>query len=468
MLDKENLSSFPREIYVYKKLIHKCPFCRSGLIQAKAKTKKDKIYDLGLEVCEKCNKGFSNPAFYSENKEYFLCMNLEQAEALVEERNLRVETKRKKATGIKLSSDGTRTKKQIYAMQVANYRRRKSSSSFEIQTNRKEELDKRPLVKKRMIGKIPTEWNSVFGYNTEALNDALMKVSLSCEELNSIFAAFLVNDYNNELRCIFLSTECKEFNVAEYSVSIANIKRGSGYSLLESIKAKKTFYYDQDKNINNVIDAAVIYEPEFKNYVGKVNLKTLYKKKAASINIPANNETYDYDSNKCVYVFFRLTNTCVKKNHKIETVTAKTYNAKNSNPIKVNVFHCTQCDRYFINYEALQEYISKGIFPALSYKLIRDISGELNEASQLMLYGYNVREGNLSGDERQNILSWIIDSGLMTKAEIIKDLQFKVRYNGSKAGNERAKIKWQDDIQFVSQYVIDNNREIQAEFVSRR
>ena len=468
MLDKDILSAFPREIYVYKKLIHVCPFCSSNLIQAKAKTKKDKTYDLGLEVCEKCNKGFSNPAFYSENKEQFLCMNLKQAEALVEARNSRIENKRNNKASGKLPSGDIRSKKKIYAMQVANYQRRKSSNKFELQTNRKEELDKRPLVKKRIIEKIPTEWDSKYGYSTEALSDALMKISLSCEELNSIFAAFLVKDCNNDLRCIFLSTDCKEFNVAGNPISIVNIKRGSGYSFLESIKAKKTFYYDQGKRKNDVIDATVIYEPEFKNYAGKVNLKTLYKKNAASVNMPASNGTYDYDSNKCVYVFFRLTNTCVKKNHKIETVTAKTYNAKNGKPIKVNVFHCTQCDRYFINYEALQEYISKGIFPAFSYTLIRDISGELNEASQLMLYGYNVREGNLSGNERRNVLSWIIDSGLMTKAEIIKDLQFKVRYNGSKAGNERAKAKWQDDIQFVSQYVFDNKKEIEATFVSHK
>lgn len=89
----------------------------------------------------------------------------------------------------------------------------------------------------------------------------------------------------------------------------------------------------------------------------------------------------------------------------------------------------------------------------------------LKEASELMMYGYNVREGNLTQFERRRILEWIIDYGLLTKAEIIRDLQFKVRYNGNKAGNERARQKWLDDIQFVSQYTRGNSKVITATFI---
>ena len=174
-----------------------------------------------------------------------------------------------------------------------------------------------------------------------------------------------------------------------------------------------------------------------------------------------------FEISRDVLVYFRLTNRCVKYKHEIETVTAKTINARNGQSINVNVFHCKNCDQYFINYEALQKYISKGIYPALSFKITKDIGNSLNEASKLMLYGYRVAEGKISTLERRNVLSWIIDSGLLTKAEIIKDLQFKVRYNGSKAGNEKAKAKWQDDIQFVSRYVRDNSRTINAEFVRK-
>ena len=83
-----------------------------------------------------------------------------------------------------------------------------------------------------------------------------------------------------------------------------------------------------------------------------------------------------------------------------------------------------------------------------------------------MMYGYSVREG-ISQQERRRVLEWVIDSGLMSKSEIIRNIQFKVRYNGSKAGNERARQKWLDDIQYVSHYVIGNKREIKPVFVFR-
>ena len=93
-----------------------------------------------------------------------------------------------------------------------------------------------------------------------------------------------------------------------------------------------------------------------------------------------------------------------------------------------------------------------------------NLSG-LRNVSELMIYGYTVREGELTKEQRQRILSWIIDVGLLSKAEIIKDLQFKVSYNGKKPGNEKAKKKWEEDIQFVSHYVKGNTSRIEATFI---
>ena len=84
---------------------------------------------------------------------------------------------------------------------------------------------------------------------------------------------------------------------------------------------------------------------------------------------------------------------------------------------------------------------------------------------ELEVLEYNVREGVLTKEERQNILSWIIDSGLISKEKIIRDLQFKVVYNGTKVGNEEAKKKWKSDIDFVSHYTKGNSRKMTAKFV---
>lgn len=436
-----NTAAYPKEIYVYKKLVHVCPFCDGKLVQAVEKTKKGKDIFISLTTCDKCKKSFANAAYYSEHGDNFICMNPQEADALVNARKAKIEKKKHRYDQFGLGK-----------------------GTHDLKHNKLAEIEKEQQLKNRILEKIPTDWNTIYGLNIEALNNSWKKVDLSSPALNAIFAIFLVRTEAGNIQCVFLSYDSSEIKFPGNHASIVSVNGKNGFWLVKSIKAKKTYYTGQNKARYDVVDAVVTFEPYFKEYVGKINLRSLYKKHTPALVNSVSKESFDYSSNKCVYVYFRLTNSCVKNNHKIETITAKTYNAKNGNPIEVNVFYCTRCDRYFINYEALQGYISKGIFPAFSYSLIRDISGELNEASQLMLYGYNVREGILSGDERRSILSWIIDSGLMTKAEIIKDLQFKVSYNGSKSGNERAKGKWQDDIQYVSRYVIDNKKEIEAIF----
>ena len=179
------------------------------------------------------------------------------------------------------------------------------------------------------------------------------------------------------------------------------------------------------------------------------------------------NKKNETDAYTVVYVYFGLNNRCMRHKHIIESVTAETINAKNGQSVEINVHHCKTCNKYFINYEALQTYIRREIFPVLTYSLEDYDQNGLRVASELMLYGYNVREGGLTREQRQKILSWIIDSGLLSKSSIIRDLQFKVNYNGRKKGNANAKKKWQDDIQFVSQYVKGNSTKIKARFIRK-
>lgn len=192
------------------------------------------------------------------------------------------------------------------------------------------------------------------------------------------------------------------------------------------------------------------------------NVKTIVKQEKNEISINTKDNTV---LNKKVYIYFRLNNGCVNNKHIIKSVTAKTINFKNGEFIEVNVFHCVECDKYFINYESLQKYIDKGIYPALHFHLVNCDTQKFKETSALMLYGYNARDGFLSEKERQRILSWIIDLGLLSKAEIIKNLQFKVDYNGKKKENYNAKKKWQEDILFVSKYIKGNVDEINAIFI---
>lgn len=75
-----------------------------------------------------------------------------------------------------------------------------------------------------------------------------------------------------------------------------------------------------------------------------------------------------------------------------------------------------------------------------------------------------MKEGELTEKQRQLLLKELIDKGLMTKDQIIRNIQSKVDFNGKKSGNENAKKRWIDDIKYVSQYTVGNVQEIHGRF----
>lgn len=127
-----------------------------------------------------------------------------------------------------------------------------------------------------------------------------------------------------------------------------------------------------------------------------------------------------------------------------------------------------KCERCFINAEVLnKDYYSRNLFPLLNYDLANVNPSSLKEFSELYILGYSVKEGILTCEERQQVLAEIIENGLMGKEQIIRKLQFLVRFNGSKPENRVAKEKWQADILFVSQYISDNKRRIEPVFIRK-
>lgn len=169
------------------------------------------------------------------------------------------------------------------------------------------------------------------------------------------------------------------------------------------------------------------------------------------------------DRNIVVDVYFKLNNYCIRKNHKIQTVTMPVSNIRGCDTKEVNVFYCEQCEKYWINYEAIEELIKKQFYPNFKYRIVNESWEGLKPASELMLYGYNVREGDLSKEQRQNLLKYLIDNNLMSKQKIIQNIETRVEFNGRKRGNENAKQRWKEDIKYVSEYTSDNEKTIHAQ-----
>lgn len=429
MADNKSKYTNPKiNAFVYTYFPKVCPFCDVLLKREKSGHGKDTIkYDIGF--CGNCKRWFTSVPYYLNHIGRIKSVNPERTKELVRDYNKKLIRKNQ----IKMAEKENQDNKMILFDKVFQ------SFSFP------------KVIKSELIKNAKEAW---------------MKKSLTKELVNSIIVAYLIRVENN-YSCYFIS----RFEI-DKTIRAGMIGIISMYSRL----AKKIYDCDsnQQSHINigdkryDIVGKAIVNKYLYINLINSTG-----KPKNDDYGFGENKNTvinrtqhHSYDSSH-VYVYFRLTNSCIKNKHSIDSVTAKTTNIKNGQPIDVNVFYCKSCRKYFINYEALQGYISRGIHPALQYVFSEVDDGKLNDASELMMYGYNVREGDLTQFERRRILEWIIDYGLMTKAEIISNLQFKVGYNGKKPGNERAKQKWLDDIQFVSRYVNGNSKTIKATFVFR-
>ena len=448
--DSNDNSNKKVPVYVYPHIRKLCRNCGGALRKSEIGVI-DKRLQNGLAICMKCRRRVTSIGFYLAHTDDFACINISEMEKALENRKAKIERKRaRKETSKEETTRITEVNKPLH------------TQPSEVN---EENPDLLTQAKKNKILEIVSQTNQKLSKHViERFKAAWLKVNLSLTELDSLSSVYFVRNNDKTISSIIISRKkaIKEHN-----------SNGIRFITSRSELAKSLY----ECNENHIPDDSyiVIEKIYFKDLSTqpdslKNNITTQQKtqeskgvaKKVTDKKIPNS-----YEDIKTVYVYFRLSNACMKNKHQIESVTAETTNAKNGANVHVNVFHCKNCDKYFINYEALQRYISNGVYPALPYILSNDISGSLHDASKLMLYGYRVAEGTLTRQERQSILSWVIDSSLLSKSEIIKDLQFKVRYNGSKPGNEKAKAKWEDDIQFVSRYVKDNKTNIKATYILR-
>lgn len=109
----------------------------------------------------------------------------------------------------------------------------------------------------------------------------------------------------------------------------------------------------------------------------------------------------------------------------------------------------------------IKKYGNPGIIPYFMDKngfykkaIFKDCN--LQESSLLNDYGYNVNaRNNLSAADRQEILSEIIDLGIVQVYEVADFLSWLIR---TRSQHPEARMKWQKDLEFVEQYQPNQER----------
>lgn len=131
--------------------------------------------------------------------------------------------------------------------------------------------------------------------------------------------------------------------------------------------------------------------------------------------------------------------------------------------IKVLASYCENCDRYTINKEVFNNIDGVVLCEVINNTAI--VAGNDNDAimdlaqheSILYRYGYNVKaNSNLSTKQRHIIIASLVESGILTRNQVIDHLTTLINRGEQITNWKDATEKWKQDRYFTSKYKKEN------------
>jgi hypothetical protein len=129
---------------------------------------------------------------------------------------------------------------------------------------------------------------------------------------------------------------------------------------------------------------------------------------------------------------------------------------------------CNKCGTFNMSNESLKIEEDKyghlqfmRILPETSDLIHNEFGFEFNEQSELSRYGYSANEKSPPAEERHKLLAWLIDDGLIEIHTIVHILSGFLHYRSEKC--PYAKLKWQEDLEFVNNYKIGKRRRFRVD-----
>lgn len=171
----------------------------------------------------------------------------------------------------------------------------------------------------------------------------------------------------------------------------------------------------------------------------------------------------DLEKPKTVYVFSHK-GVFHKNAENYETVTAKVPCAGTVKPVTLTVYYEKTTGKYFINADSYEKARLKYGLPYLRIKaessgIYGTDFGGLKENSELKMLGYSVgASSGMSLKERQKLLGEIVDSGVLTKAEILSHIDWLIKSRKHMKNMQNAVDEWKTDRAFVSKYKLNRQR----------
>ena len=137
---------------------------------------------------------------------------------------------------------------------------------------------------------------------------------------------------------------------------------------------------------------------------------------------------------------------------KYEPVSALFFYAGSSEPAEMQVYYSVVDEEYYTDKATFEGFRKQYGLPYARLENKSKIPSELEEESELHLYGYTVRQNTLSEKARQAVLARLVDCGIMTKEKIHNHLSFLISLSENNSIMNKAREKWQADLLFIDSY----------------
>lgn len=153
---------------------------------------------------------------------------------------------------------------------------------------------------------------------------------------------------------------------------------------------------------------------------------------------------------------------CEKYNHHHEDVTGL-LDTHEGTTIEMTVRHCKDCNLYYIHktvYESYREKYGALLGNFISVPNGMDLgkdsfigAGKLAPESILHINGYNVNQKvDLPPEYRRKILTYLIESRILTKSDIREHLEFLINQNKNVPAKSEAVSRWNSDLRWVNDF----------------
>ena len=165
---------------------------------------------------------------------------------------------------------------------------------------------------------------------------------------------------------------------------------------------------------------------------------------------------------------YRLKMPC--KHHNVQSVTAYVASDRSSVEQPINVAYCPVCQRYYINADQYRSFTHAYGLPYI--RLRTDAVPDYRswqEESLLHHMGYNVNAtDDLTPDQRHAILEHAIDTGAMSKIDVVSFLEFLIHNAEYNPRFVNAINKWRADVEHIRNYHLQEQRYVRGRLLFRK